>query len=98
MPHEIAQTVFQHLFPDVGRQLERTMTVPISATIVSQKGEIPPGTKAVPYITFSTVVGRNSAFPLVTAEQLEELGGALIASVATPMANGLHYQGWNTEL
>lgn len=76
MPHEIAQSLFSRLFPQLKRKLTRTVTVPLTTTIASQRGEnLPPGAKPVPYITFEAIVGRNSTFPLLTEAQLEELGG-----------------------
>ncbi|KAF5393461.1 hypothetical protein D9757_000476 [Collybiopsis confluens] len=48
----------------------------VSTTIASQRGEnIPPGAKIVSYFSFDAVVGRNSAFPLLSDEQMDELGG-----------------------
>lgn len=72
MPHEILQKLFDTFFPKLKRKLTRTITVPVSTTLASQRGDhIPPGAKVVPYISFETVVGRNSAFPLISEEQLE---------------------------
>ncbi|KAJ3993863.1 cation transport protein-domain-containing protein [Lentinula boryana] len=76
MPHEILQKLFDKFFPKLRHKLTRTITIPIATTIASQRGDnIPPGAKVVPYISFEAVVGRNSAFPLLSDEQLEELGG-----------------------
>lgn len=79
MPHKIIASLFKKLFPRLQRQLTRTVTIPITTTITSQRGSTSlaggDGTKVVPYITFDAVVGRNSAFHLLTNEQLEELGG-----------------------
>ncbi|KAJ3808222.1 cation transport protein-domain-containing protein [Lentinula lateritia] len=76
MPHEILQKLFDKFFPKLRHKLTRTITIPITTTIASQRGgNIPPGAKVVPYISFEAVVGRNSAFPLLSDEQLEELGG-----------------------
>lgn len=83
MPHEIIASIFRRFFPRLQRQLTRTVTIPVSTTITSQRGSGMgstsnagrDGTKVVPYISFDAVVGRNSAFHLLTSEQLEELGG-----------------------
>ncbi|KAE9400631.1 hypothetical protein BT96DRAFT_965214 [Gymnopus androsaceus JB14] len=76
MPHEILQRLFDALFPTLRRKLTRTVTIPATMTITSQRGDhIPPGAKIVPYVSFEAVVGRNSAFPLISEEQMEELGG-----------------------
>ncbi|THV06206.1 hypothetical protein K435DRAFT_773402 [Dendrothele bispora CBS 962.96] len=77
MPHEIVHSIFKRFFPGVRRELSRTATIPRTTTIVSQHGDTipPPGVKVVPYITFDAVVGRNSVFPELTDEQIEELGG-----------------------
>lgn len=75
MPHEIIKSLIQKFFPKLQRKLTTTITVPRTTTIASTKGDLPPGAKPVPYISFEAVVGRNSAFPLLTEEQLEELGG-----------------------
>ncbi|KZT21063.1 hypothetical protein NEOLEDRAFT_1139908 [Neolentinus lepideus HHB14362 ss-1] len=75
MPHEILSRAFRHFFPEVQQKLQRTMTVPLTTTIASQRGEVPTGVKPVPYISFDAIVGRNSAFYELTNEQLEELGG-----------------------
>lgn len=54
--------------------MTRTITMPRTMTFTSRRDSTP-GAKAVPYITFDAVVGRNSAFHLLTSEQMEELGG-----------------------
>jgi len=41
----------------------------------SRVGAAEVGRKQVPYISFDAVVGRNSAFHLLTNEQLDEIGG-----------------------
>lgn len=76
MPHEIAHSVFSRLFPKLKRKLTRTVTIPATTTIASHRGDtIPPGVRTVPYISFEAVVRRNSNFPLLSTEQLEEIGG-----------------------
>lgn len=78
--------LFRRLFPAAANRLRRTVTIPITtalaggelgrtASITGAVGNIPEGSKAVPYISFDAIVGRNSAFHMLTNEQLEELGG-----------------------
>lgn len=73
-PHEIISSLLKHFFPDANRRLTRTLTMPRTMTVTSQRQ---PGVTArvVPYISFDAVVGRNSVFHSLTNEQLEELGG-----------------------
>ncbi|CDO78022.1 hypothetical protein BN946_scf184907.g12 [Trametes cinnabarina] len=75
MPHEILSRLFGRAFPQLERKLTRTITIPRTRTIASERGTLPPGTRPVPYISFEAVVGRNSVFQSLTREQLEELGG-----------------------
>lgn len=74
MPHEIAHRGFQFLFPKLQKKLTRTMTVPRTITLTSQHAADPiEGARAVPYVSFSTVVGRNSNFKDLEEEELEEI-------------------------
>lgn len=76
MPHEILQSLFHLFFPGIRRQITKTVTIPRTTTITSLHGKnIMSGAKPVSYVSFDAVVGRNSTFPLLTNEQLEELGG-----------------------
>ncbi|KAI0359598.1 TrkH-domain-containing protein [Trametes cingulata] len=75
MPHELLSRLFGRAFPSLERKLTRTITIPRTRTIASERGTLPPGTRPVPYISFEAVVGRNSVFQSLTREQLEELGG-----------------------
>lgn len=77
MPHEIVSRVVNYFFPTLKRQLTRTVTMPRTQTIVSQRAAsmVGPGVRPVPYISFEAVVGRNSAFQQLTQDQIEELGG-----------------------
>ena len=75
MPYEILSNLFGRFFPKLQRKLTRTLTIPVTTTIASQRDNVPAGAQPVPYITFDAVVGRNSTFHLLTNEQLEELGG-----------------------
>ncbi|THH33045.1 hypothetical protein EUX98_g1121 [Antrodiella citrinella] len=74
MPHEIISSLFRRFFPKLERQLTRTITIPRTQTITSHNGAAP-GAKAVSYISFEAIVGRNSTFHKLTQDQLEELGG-----------------------
>ncbi|KAI0753123.1 cation transport protein-domain-containing protein [Daedaleopsis nitida] len=75
MPHELLSRFFGRAFPQLERKLTRTITIPRTHTIASERGKVAPGARPVPYITFEAVVGRNSVFQELTREQLEELGG-----------------------
>lgn len=75
MPYEVASRAVDHFFPNFKRTLTRTVTMPRTQTITSQRGGGTPGAIPKPYISFEAVVGRNSAFEELTREQLEELGG-----------------------
>ncbi|KAF8633452.1 hypothetical protein AX17_004621 [Amanita inopinata Kibby_2008] len=75
MPFEIFRSILNRFFPKLKVKLTRTVTVPRTTSLVSNRTEAPPGVKTVPYITFDALVGRNSDFPLLTSEQLEEIGG-----------------------
>ena len=75
MPHHIIQRIVHALFPKLHHKIARTVTIPVTTTITSLRGETLEGARPVPYISFDAVVGRNSAFHLLTKEQLEELGG-----------------------
>lgn len=76
MPHELARSVVNRLFPKFQKKFTRSITMPRTMTIASQHGgSVPPGAKAVPYVSFEAIVGRNSSFPLLTDTQMEELGG-----------------------
>ncbi|KAG5342632.1 hypothetical protein C0989_012137 [Termitomyces sp. Mn162] len=91
MPWEILGRLFDRLFPKFKRRLTRTVTIPATMSLVSQYNEVPPGGKAVPYISFNALVGRNSAFHHLTHEEMDELGGveyralnALLWIIAAP--------------
>lgn len=75
MPFEIVTNLIGRFFPKMKRKLTRTVTIPATTSLVSQGGNATDGAKSVPYISFDAIVGRNSAFHLLTNEQLEELGG-----------------------
>ena len=78
MPHELLSRLFGRAFPKLERKLTRTVTIPRTQTIASGRGGpggAAAGARAVQYISFEAVVGRNSAFQELSSEQLEELGG-----------------------
>lgn len=78
MPYEIISSIIHKLFPNLERRVKRTLTVPVSQTLTSQHlegGQQTVGSRPVNYITFNALVGRNSAFPDLTNEQIEELCG-----------------------
>ena len=73
-------TLVRKIFPGLHRKLLHTVTEPRTSTLLpSDSGTIPQSshdsTTVVPYLTFPTIVGKNSAFHNLTYEQLEELGG-----------------------
>ena len=72
--------VLRKLFPRIHERLSNTVTEPRTATLLpGDTNSIPQSphdcTTVVPYVTFPTIVGKNSAFQNLTQEQLEELGG-----------------------
>ncbi|KDQ50869.1 hypothetical protein JAAARDRAFT_141256 [Jaapia argillacea MUCL 33604] len=76
-PIELASSWFGALFPNAQRRFQRTVTMPLTTSIASRRGDAgaPRGAKAVSYVSFDAIVGRNSEFYELTNEQLEELGG-----------------------
>ncbi|KAF8648539.1 hypothetical protein AX16_006243 [Volvariella volvacea WC 439] len=78
-PATMVSKLLDRFFPQFTRKIRRTVTMPMTTSLVSQ-GAAPSGVtsgsaKVVPYISFDAVVGRNSSFHHLTSEQLEELGG-----------------------
>ena len=72
--------VVRKLFPRTHEKLWHTVTEPRTATLLPDDHSTAPqsshdSTMVVPYLTFPTIVGKNSAFQNLTQEQLEELGG-----------------------
>jgi len=49
--------------------------MPATVSLTPSRAGAEAGKKQVPYISFDAVVGRNSAFHLLTHEQLDEIGG-----------------------
>jgi hypothetical protein len=72
LPHVLAGRLFIRLFPNLGRAFVRTVTIPHTASVGREDGA---GGASARYFSFNTIVGRNSTFPLLTNDQLEELGG-----------------------
>lgn len=76
-PFDLIGKIIRKLFPS----LEKKITIPRTETLVSNLnagagGSVGgPAPRAVPYLRFDTVVGRNSVFHDLTQEKLEELGG-----------------------
>ncbi|KAF7782717.1 hypothetical protein Agabi119p4_2093 [Agaricus bisporus var. burnettii] len=77
MPFAILNSIISKLFPRFQRHLSRAVTMPATTSFVSTQTAqpMPPHAKAVPYISFNAIVGRNSEFRNLTNDQLEELGG-----------------------
>jgi len=78
MPFRLLYSALRRLFPNIDEKLSRTLTIPLTTTIMSQVGSgvlAAAGAKTVPYVSFHAIVGRNSAFRALTTEQMEELGG-----------------------
>lgn len=71
----IIKQIVRRLFPTLERKLTRTVTIPATVSLTPGHHGVEPGKKKVPYISFEAVVGRNSAFHLLTSEQLDEIGG-----------------------
>ncbi|KAF8161298.1 cation transport protein-domain-containing protein [Crassisporium funariophilum] len=77
MPYTIIGELFSKLFPNMGRKLTRTVTIPVTTSLNPIPGnKKEPGVIYAPYLSFETTVGPNSAFNDLTREQREELGGA----------------------
>ncbi|KAG8934849.1 low affinity potassium transporter [Tulasnella sp. 417] len=76
-PFDMIARIVRKLFPSI----EDRITIPRTETLVSNLNATTggstggPAPRAVPYLRFDTVVGRNSVFHDLTQEKLEELGG-----------------------
>ena len=68
-PTDLLLRLFKKLFPSLQRRFVRTVTMPRAPTMTGQM------TEPANYVTFDAVVGRNSAFHMLTEEHLQELGG-----------------------
>ncbi|KAF9243244.1 cation transport protein-domain-containing protein [Melanogaster broomeanus] len=99
MPHELLGMLFRRLFPGTANRLHRTVTIPATTALTGgdfgrttpihgQRPAIvsaPEGSKSVAYISFDAVVGRNSAFHMLSNGQLEELGGVEYRALNAPV-------------
>lgn len=79
-PLSLLKSLFRRFFPGATKSVTKTLTMPRTNTIGGKGARAPDGLegsvdKEVPYITFAAVVGRNSRFEGLTAEQMDELGG-----------------------
>jgi len=78
-PTTLLSRLVNWVFPGIRRRLQRTLTVPRTATYMSGRSGGPSSTvndtTRPTYLSFDTVVGHNSAFDMLSDEQLEELGG-----------------------
>lgn len=78
--HSTISRVSRRFFPRFHRKVKRTVTMPRTATLLpadtvrTTQGPHEYST-VVPYLSFPTIVGRNSVFHGLTEDQLEELGG-----------------------
>ncbi|KIO22662.1 hypothetical protein M407DRAFT_79030 [Tulasnella calospora MUT 4182] len=76
-PFDLIGRIIRKLFPSI----EQRITIPRTETLVSNLNATTGGSiggptpRAVPYLRFDTVVGRNSVFHDLTQEKLDELGG-----------------------
>lgn len=79
-PPVLIARLLKKLFPNLEKRFVRTLTIPRTQTIQTQVGVAgdvldTDNARFVKYISFNAVVGRNSKFHLLTASNLEELGG-----------------------
>ena len=72
-PTDLLLRLFKKLFPSLQRRFVRTVTMPRVPTRVPTVAGQPEDPTT--YVTFDAVVGRNSAFHMLTEEHLQELGG-----------------------
>jgi hypothetical protein len=78
--HSAISEISQRLFPTLHQKINRTVTMPRTATLlpsdtVQTSQSRHETVRVVPYLSFSTIVGRNSVFHGLTEAQLEEVGG-----------------------
>lgn len=78
--HSTISEISQKLFPQLHQKVKRTVTMPRTATLLpadtihTSRGPHE-ASMVVPYLSFPTIVGKNSTFHGLTEDQLEELGG-----------------------
>jgi hypothetical protein len=84
--HSVISESFRRLFPELHRKIRRTVTMPRTATLLpadtahssqARHGAV----RFVPYLSFPTIVGKNSAFHGLTEDQLEEIGGIVFRAL-----------------
>lgn len=79
-PQQVLSQTSQRLFPQLHRQVQKTLTIPRTATLIPQNTRAVPQPAAapvrpVPYLSFPADVGGNSRFKGLSEEQMLELGG-----------------------
>jgi hypothetical protein len=75
-PLEWFMKLLNYWFPSFKRNLQRTLTTPLSPVLlVPDQGEVPPGARPVSYLRFYARVGHNSRFIGLSDDDYEELGG-----------------------
>ncbi|KAA1472124.1 TrkH-domain-containing protein [Dentipellis sp. KUC8613] len=74
-PVKLIDRALYKLFPGMHRRIRRTMTMPATSTLVSDRGHIPDGARPVSYFSFPVRVGRNSHFRGLSEDDYDELGG-----------------------
>ncbi|KAH7102156.1 cation transport protein-domain-containing protein [Auriculariales sp. MPI-PUGE-AT-0066] len=74
-PTTLAMRFIRYLFPNVGNRLRRTFTMPRTSTHMSGRDGPLSDSGRPAYLSFDAIVGHNSAFDMLSDEQLEELGG-----------------------
>jgi hypothetical protein len=74
-PFELLRRLLDRLLPTFKNKLTRTLTMPATVSFTPSRTGTDQGKRHAPYISFDAIVGRNSAFHMLTQEQLDELGG-----------------------
>lgn len=100
-PREVLGRTSQRYLPQLHRQLQKTLTIPRTATLIpentatteSRQTAVP--TRPVPYLSFAADVGKNSRFKGLSEEQLLELGGVEYSALnalmwLVPLVSSLH--------
>ncbi|KAI0320948.1 cation transport protein-domain-containing protein [Amylostereum chailletii] len=88
--------LLQRTAPAFHRKLERSLTMPVGATLVSAHGlhgNLPRGARKVPYFSFNAKVRKNSHFGELSEDDCEELGGVEFRALnallwLVPLADG----------
>ena len=72
-PTDILLSLIKKFFPSLERRFVRTITLPRTSSALPGTAQ---GTDSnAQYVSFDAIVGRNSAFHMLTEEHLQELGG-----------------------